>query len=103
MIFIVNHTVTIERLLDTSWEKDYDTVVVSWLWLYIEPLDDTIWVTIDWEWAFDVQKVFTDFQDIQVSDKITDENWEIYIVKWVKKYISLVWEHLEIIVQSEYD
>ena len=103
MLCTTNKVVTIERLLDTSWEKDYDTTVISWLALYLEPLDDTIWVNIDGEWAFEINKLFSSFLDIQVSDKITDQDSIIYIVKWVKKYDSLVWSQLECIVQAEYD
>lgn len=103
MIFTANKTVTIMRFDTVSGETSYDVTVATWLQLYIEPLDDTIWATVDWQWAFDVQKMFTDFIDVQVSDKIIDQNWEEYIVKWVKHYDSLVWQHLECIVQQEYD
>ena len=74
MIFTANKTITIDRFLETTWEKEYDTVVTTWLQVYIEPFDDTIWATIDGEWAFNIQKLFTDFINVQVSDKLTDED-----------------------------
>jgi hypothetical protein len=102
MIQTTNHTISIKRLVETSWEKAYTKTVANWIWVYIEPIEDTVWIMEWWESAFNVFKMFSDYPII-IWDKLTDECNISYKVKWVRKYTSLFWTHYESIINSTYD
>jgi len=101
MIQTINHTITIKRLVETSGKKSY-TKTVWTARVYIEPIEDTIWIMEGWESAFNVFKMFSDYPVI-VWDKLIDEDNVSYKIKWVRKYTSLLWTHYESIINSLYD
>ena len=103
MLSTCNNTITIKRLVESVWEKTYSSTINTWISVYIEPIQDDVWVMIDWQGAFNVFKLFATFNDIIVWDKIIDKDNIIYKVKWVKKFNSIVWNHLECLIQSIYD
>lgn len=103
MLWTINNNITIKRLVESVWEKTYTETITTWLNVYIEPIQDDVWVMIDWQGAFNVFRLFTTFQNIIVWDKIIDKDEIEYKVKWVKKFNSLVWNHLELLIMSIYD
>jgi hypothetical protein len=102
MIATVNNTILIKRLRELSWEKTFSKTV-DYIDCYIEPIQDDVWVMIDWQGAFNVFKLYSDFTDIIIGDKLTDKCWVNYKVKWVKLYNSIVGTHIECLIQSVYD
>ena len=103
MLWTCNNVITTKRLVESVWEKTYSSTITTWLNVYIEPIQDDVWVMIDWQGAFNVFRLFTTFTNIIVWDKIIDKDNIEYKVKWVKKFSSIVWNHLECLVQSIYD
>jgi hypothetical protein len=102
MLQTYNNKITIKRLVETSWEKTYTKTVASLVWVYIEPIKDEVWIMTDWQGAFNVFKMFSDYAVVW-WDKIIDENGTEYKVKWVRKYESILWTHYESIINSVYD
>jgi hypothetical protein len=102
MLQTANHTISIKRLAESLWEKTYATTVATWIFVYIEPVEDFVWTADFWESAFNVFRMFSDYPVI-VWDKITDEEWTNYKVKWVRKYKSIIWTHYESVINSIYD
>lgn len=104
MIFTVNNTISIDRLVeDWSWKKSYATTVVTGITCYIEPLSEDVSIGIDGIWAYEWYKLFANYQNVIIWDKITDKDGLIYKVKGIKKYDSIVWKHIEAIIQRVYD
>jgi len=102
MIQTSNHTINIKRLNESiSWEKTYKQQA-NWIRVYIEPIQDEVWQMFDWQSAFNVFRMFSDYEIIQ-GDKLTDENNIEYKVKWVRFYTSLVGSHYESLINSTYD
>lgn len=103
MIYTANNSITVKRFVETAWEKEYTNTVHTWLDVYIEPIQESVWIALDWEGAFDTFRLFSPNLDILIADKITDKAGVEYIVKWTKPFSSLVWNHVECLIQSEYD
>ena len=102
MIYTVNNSITIDRLADSSWEKTYSEEIERNIPAYIEPYQDEPWSTFDWQWPFNVFRMFTDIEIIQ-WDKIIDKDDTEYKVKGVRHYNSIVWNHNESVIQSIFD
>ena len=103
MLNTINSTISISRLVETAGEKTYTQTVASGIGCYIEPADDTIAVAFDGEGAFEVFALFSDYMDITQADKITDQDSNVYRVKGLKKFDSIVGAHIEAIIQKVYD
>lgn len=102
-MFIHNHTISIIRLLETSWKKNFDTTVINWLQVYFYPVSDesesVLW--IDWSW--NLYKLLSNYNNIVVWDKIVDENSKNYIVKSVKQRKTIMANFFEILILNQND
>ena len=103
MLQTVNHIVSISRLVETAGEKEYTSTVHTGLNVYIEPIQESVWIALDGEGAFNTFRLFSDNVNILIWDKVTDEDSIVYIVKWTKSFDSIVWKHIECLINSEYD
>lgn len=102
MILTINNIISIERLVDTWWEKQYTNTVATWVNVFIEPVQEQVLTWMDGESSFTAFYCFSDFE-LLVWDKLTDKNLKRYKVKWTKKFDSLVWKHYESLIYSIYD
>jgi len=104
MLIENNNIIKIERLVESQdWKKTYNEIVIENLPVYIEPLSEEVMVWTDWIWAYEWNKLMSDYLDIKIWDKITDKYNRWMIVKWIKIYENVVWKHLEAIILNKYD
>lgn len=92
-----NNTISIYR-----WNT-YSTTVIKRLRVYIYELNDDLSVVndIDW-WQYQV-KMLTNYNNINIWDKITDKDEIVYIVKNVLRRISMIAQFYEVIMRRQYD
>lgn len=96
-----NATVNIQRFVETAWEKNYSTVH-SGVSVYIEPIDEELSVTFEGQAAYETFRLMSYNTDILEGDGIV-EGAINYKVKGSRVFNSIVWTHVEAIIQKEYD
>jgi len=102
MIYTANKKIKVNRLVESSWEKTYSDQIYLFIDAYIEPYQDEVWAWFDWQWAYNIFRMFSN-DEILIWDKLTDQDEIVYKVKWCRKFESIVWKHYETIIQSIYD
>ena len=102
MILTNNNIITVQRWLEVSGESSYVNLTTN-LSCYIEPADFDVAVNVDWENTSDVFNLICDNTDIIVWDKIMDNNWNDYKVKWTKLFDDFLGKHIEAIMLRTYD
>lgn len=96
-MFYPNKTVTITR------GNSFATSVVTGLRVYIYELSDDLSAINNVEWGQDELKMLSRYADIQIGDKIVDQDSLVYIVKSAKERKSVFSKHYEYIVRKKYD
>ncbi len=98
-----NKIVTLSRLADASWVRTYEDIYTD-LGVYINSSDDRVEAGFDNEGSFHILKMMTDWVlDIQIGDKIEDQDWIIYKVRWTATFKDITGSHGQHSLTFEYD
>lgn len=103
MLFDVNNTISIKRLVDTAWKTAYSSTIATDIKVYIYRPSDEYTEMWDVEWWAISNKMVTNYNDIQVWDKIIDENSIEYIVREVTQRKSFIATFKEVTLMKQYD
>lgn len=85
MLHFITEKVNVERLTITTWNKQENILVASWIDINIQPdTQETIWFDVVSKWF----KWFMSTNDknlIQYNDRLISQlDWIIYKVKWTQ-------------------
>lgn len=94
MLYHNNSTVTIKR-----WNA-FATTVKTALRTYIYELSDDLTIINSIDGWMTMMKMITGYSDIQIGDKITDQNSVNYIVKKVNQRVSIFKKFYEVIMHK---
>lgn len=101
-MIIPNKSITITRFQKVNWKTEYVDIIWTTTSAFIEPLSEDVMIGMDWMSAYEWFLLMSEFTNIQIWDKIYD--WvNTYKVKWIKEYDSFIWNHIEAVIQKEYD
>lgn len=96
-----NKTVDIERFTEVDGEKNY-TPFISGLAVYIEPLEEDVALTFEWQGSYEVFRLMTSNTTLEIGDKVIEWS-EVYKIRGKRVFDSLIGTHIECIIQSQYD
>ena len=103
MLATTNNIITVYRLTDTAWERDYVSVL-TWLWVYLQARDDRIEGWFDNQGAFFPYLLMANWKpNILIGDKITDKDSNAYKVRGAKTFKDLTGTHSEYNLTLKYD
>lgn len=102
-MILTNKTISIKRLTEVDWKKSYWSPIHTDVWVYIQPLSEEVIVNDENVSAYDWFKIMCSHKDLIIWDKITDNDWVLYKVKWVKIFDTIIDTHLEWIIVTQYD
>lgn len=101
MIFTHNVTIDVKRFERLDGESNYSTII-SALPAYIEPINEEIGITYEWQGAYEVFRLISSNTSIETGDLII-EGSTTYKVLGKRVFNSLVGSHLEAVIQANYD
>lgn len=103
MIAHTNNIITVYRLTDTAWERDYVSAI-TWLSVYLQSKDDRVESGFDNQGAFFPYLLMVNWKpNILVGDKITDKDWNTYKVRGAKTFNDISGTHSEFSLTLKYD
>lgn len=101
-----NNSVSVQRLLLASNKETYTTAHITALEVYLERMQPELAQFYDGSGGYEVFKMYTDaVADIRETDKVTDAQNVVYLVKGVQHYGNNtdVTNHSEIVMMKAYD